>query len=151
MGQEIGWFHEGKEMGNRLGFKNSQVHFNWQCSWFLLCRELPEVWELGVLRAGKAIPRRQHPVHKGLWSWAKMVECLLSSYLPLLTADTVGGRCGSLRVGGCVSGPLWGVCVSTPDQTPGKQTSHSREGWKEALNSFPVTAPASQEKPGVGT
>lgn len=42
---------------------------------------------------------------------------------PLLTAHTVSGGCGSLRVGGCVPGPFWGVCVSTPDQTPTRHTS----------------------------
>lgn len=43
------------------------------------------------------------------------VEVPLASGLPLLTADTVSGRCGSLGVGGCVSGPFRGVSISTPD------------------------------------
>lgn len=85
-----------------------------------------------VLRTGKT--HAQRAVDRGQGAPRPTFSCL-----PLLTTYAVGGGCGSFRVGRCVSGPLWGVCISTPDQTPGRRTNHFRERGKEVLGSPCIT------------
>lgn len=117
----MGWLQVGEGWGGGGGgevgleFRYGQGHCKCWCPWFLPHHKPPEVLRTGKTHAQRTLDRGQGAPR------------LKFSCLPLLTTHTVGGGCGSFRVGRCVSGPLWGVRIPTSDQTPGRQINRSRE------------------------